>query len=317
MKKILITGGFGYIGGRIAKFLADRDRYFLFLGTRRSNLSRPVWLKNGNIVTMELLSDDSLDDICKGIDSIIHLASFNEIDSTKDPAKALLINGMGTLKLIMAAERAGVKQFIYMSTAHVYMSPLTGTITEKTIPRPIHPYAISHKVAEDFVLSARDRKTISGLVLRLSNGFGASISHDVNRWTLVVNDLCRQAVITRRLVLKTAGIQERDFITLTDVCRAIVHILNLSEDEDPDGIFNLGGEYSSSILAMAERIAKRCETILGYKPPIILPETKEDIRAEKLDYRIDKLKRTGFSLIKNIDEEIDATLILCKDSFSG
>jgi len=73
------------------------------------------------------------------------------------------------------------------------------------VPRPVHPYAITHHAAEDFVLAAHDEKRLMGYVIRLSNGFGAPAHAGVDRWTLLVNDLCRQAVQTRQLILRSAG----------------------------------------------------------------------------------------------------------------
>lgn len=314
-ERVLITGGLGYVGGRIAKFLAEREDLSLVLGTRQIKRNRPDWLRTGKVEQVDLMVDSSLDLACKGVKYILHLAALNEIDSAADPEQALLVNGLGTLKLLRAAERAGVERFIYFSTAHVYGAPLQGTITEESLPRAVHPYAISHKVAEDFVLAAHDLRSLVGIVLRLSNAFGAPVRSDVDRWTLVVNDLCRQAVTTGRLVLRSAGIQKRDFIGLSDVVRAVAYIMNVPNDKCGDGLFNLGGECSLSIIEMAGLIAERCNTTLGYRPEIIAPETKSGGVLCQLDYSIDKIRSIGFSLTKNINSEIDDTLLFCKNAF--
>lgn len=314
--RVLITGGLGYIGGRVAKFLAEREDLFLVLGTRQKETARPGWLKNGNVVQLDLMSEESLDLACKEVKCIIHLAALNEIDSAKNSEQALLVNGYGTLKTLRAAERAGVERFIYFSTAHIYGAPLQGNITEKSLPRPVHPYAISHKVAEDFVLAAHDCKSILGIVLRLSNGFGAPINPNVNRWSLLVNDLCRQIATTGKIILKTSGIQKRDFITLTDVCRAVSHCLTLPADECLDGLFNLGGECSLSISEMASCIADRCSHVLGFVPEINAPIMQSDDVSMPFNYSIDKIKSTGFELSSNVTEEIDSELKFCKNEFS-
>src|ERR1051326_4797952 len=224
-ESILITGGLGYVGGRIARALAEQTDFALLLGTRHSKLPKPAWLKRGSVIPLDVTGGQALHDVWKGVRFVLHLAAMNEIESAKDPAGAVTVNTLGTLKLVQAAERAGVERFIYFSTAHVYGVPLAGSITEATLPRPVHPYAMTHRAAEDFVLAAHDRKTMGGLVLRLSNGFGAPIRPEVNRWTLLVNDLCRQAVTARKLVLQSSGLQQRDFVTLSDVARAVLHCL--------------------------------------------------------------------------------------------
>ena len=314
---VLVTGGFGYIGGRIAQQLAQTAGVSLRLATRRDDARPPEWLPSAGIVAMNLDDDASLDAACRGIAGIVHLAALNERECAADPQRALQVNGAGTLKLLQAAQRCGVRKFIYFSTAHVYGAPLAGTITERTVPRPAHPYAITHHVAEDFVLAARDRGAVEGIVLRMSNGFGAPAHAGVNRWTLIVNDLCRQAVSNRQLVLHTSGIQLRDFITLDDAAHAVAHLLSLPARNSADGLFNLGGECVRSMADLAERIAARCQSVLGFTPAIRRPVAAPEEKALALDYRIDKLKQTGFELRGDMDAEIDATLMLCRDAFGA
>ncbi|KJR41806.1 3-beta hydroxysteroid dehydrogenase/isomerase family protein [Candidatus Magnetoovum chiemensis] len=312
---VLITGGFGYIGGRIAAMLNDESDLALLIGTRQIKNNEERCKGKCRIVYMDLLNEDNLNKVCKGVKQIIHLAALNEIDSAADTERALLVNGLGTFKLLKAAEGAGVERFIYFSTIHVYGSPLTGEITEKTSPRPVHPYAITHRIAEDFVLSAHARGKITGIVVRLSNSIGAPAYRDVNRWTLAANDLCRQSVVSRKLVLKTSGLQLRDFIAMSDVGRAVIHLMRLSADRCGDGLFNLGGEHSMSILDLAKRIANRSQAVLGYLPPIERPETAE--KTHPFTYRIDKLKETMFVLKGDMTKEIDETLNFCRNHFSG
>lgn len=320
MKKIiLITGGLGYVGGRIALALSANRDYIIRLGTHRTGRDIPEWVKSNNfsVVHADVLSKDTLVAACQGAYSVIHLAALNEIECLANPEQALQVNTLGTLKLINAAEQAEVQRLIYFSTIHVYGASLAGTITEKTLPCPLYPYAITHRAAEDFVIAAHKEKKLTGIVMRLSNGFGCPADPLVNRWTLVVNDLCRQAVTQRKLVLKSSGLQNRDFITLTDIDRATGHLLSILMDTHDDCIFNLGGENSIAIMKMAEIIAARCGEVLGYTPSIVRPEPHNKDVSGKIEYRIDKLKSTGFSLVNNFNEEIDATLKLCERYFKN
>jgi len=314
-RTVLITGGFGYLGGRMAQSLAATPGLSLRLGTRRLPPVPPVWLRTCEAVSLDLMSEEDLSAACAGVSCVVHLAALNEIDSASDPEQAVLVNTLGTLKLLRAAERAGIQRFIYFSTAHVYGAPLAGTITEETLPRPAHPYATTHRAAEDFILAAHDRRALTGIVVRLSNGFGAPAHHDVNRWTLLANDLCRQAVETGTLQLRSSGLQRRDFITLRDVGRAVDHLLALPSEVCGDGLFNLGGESPLRIIDLTEQIAARCATVLGFVPTILRPEPRPEEESLPLDFRIDKLKRTGFSLQGDFAREIDATLELCRDAF--
>jgi UDP-glucose 4-epimerase len=99
------------------------------------------------------------------------------------------------------------------------------------------------------------------------------------------------------------------------VGQAVIHLLKLPLSESGDGLFNLGGEFSYRIIDMAERVAKRCEKILGFSPPIHRPNPPAGETFPSIDYRIDKLKATGFILQGSIDTEIDTTLLLCQKAF--
>ena len=314
-RKILITGGFGNVGGRLAQQFVSDASMSVRLGTRRQYPGPPEWLPDCEPVTMDLLSETSLDAACAGVQCVVHLAAMNDSESAADPEQALLVNTLGALKLLRAAERAGVERFIYFSTYHVYGAPLAGTITEETVPRPSHPYAITHRAAEDFVLAAHDRKALTGIVLRPSNGFGAPAHTDVDVWMLIVNSLCRNAVENGVLQLRSSGVHLRNFITLRDVGRAVMHLMNLPAAVCGDGLFNLGGESSLRIIDLAVLIAERCTAVLGFTPPIRRPDPIPGEESTPLDFRIDKLKRTGFDLTADFTAEIDATLRLCHNAF--
>lgn len=313
-KRILITGGYGYLGGRIAVELANNPEWIVRLGSRKVQAA-PDWLSQAETVPVDVLETGSLPAAMADVQAVVHLAAMNENDCIADPCRAVLVNTLGTLNVLRAAIDAGVKHFIYFSTAHVYGAPLVGDITEQTLPRPLHPYAITHHAAEDFVLAAHDQKKITGVVVRMSNGFGAPTHLYVDRWTLLVNDLCRQAVQSHKLTLRSSGLQQRNFITLTDVARAVGHLLDLNQRDCGNGLFNLGGSNSLSVWDMVQKIAQRCQLTLGYLPSIERPEPQSDEQVDFLTYHSDKLQNTGFMLQGNFDEEIDRTLLICAQAW--
>lgn len=314
-KRVLITGGFGYLGGRIAIELGHEPGFIVRMGSRKPQ-SPPDWLPEAETVAIDVLEPKTLSEAVTGVEAVVHLAAMNENQCVADPGKAVLVNTLGTLNVLQAAIDAGVERFIYFSTAHVYGAPLVGHITEATRPRPIHPYAITHRAGEDFVLAAHDQNKITGIVVRLSNGFGAPTHPDVDRWSLLVNDLCRQAAQTRKMVLRSSGLQQRDFITLEDVGRASGHLLGLTREQCGDGLFNLGSETSLSIWEMTERIGARCQAALGFSPEVVRPEPALDEQTPSLQYDCKKIQRTGFCLKGVVEQELDNTLVLCSQTWS-
>lgn len=309
-RRILITGGFGYVGSRIAQVIATLPDTQVILGSREARVS-PSWLRNSTVLTTSWLDSSSLARACSGVDVVVHLAAMNEIDAASNPIGALEMNGLNSVRLLEAAKSEGVSKFIFLSTAHIYGAPLRGFIDENTLPRPIHPYATSHKAAEDAILASHDQGFIDGIVLRLSNGFGAPAHAGVNRWSLLVNDLCQQAVTHGKLTMRSTGMQRRDFVTLHDVSRAFCHFVDMPKDKIGNGIFNIGGSWAPRIIDVAEMVQSRCAIVLGFTPAILRPAPQPDEKDTELTYSIDKLLSTGFNLSGNPREEIDATLELC------
>ena len=313
--RVLITGAFGFLGGRLTQFLADRAEYDILLGTRRPTQSAP-WLPQASIARTDWHSLAALAQICGGADAVVHLSSMNPQDCTADPVEALTVNGVHTANLVGAACRRGVKRFIYFSTANVYSSPLAGTITEATCPTSLHPYATSHRAGEDAVLGAHDRGEIEGIVVRLSTTYGAPAHKDANCWTLLVNDLCRQAVTARRMALHSSGVQRRDFVPVREVCRAIDHLLQLPAPNLEQHLVNVGGQWAPTVWEMASLVQERCEVILGFQPPLTRVPPRYAEASDELDYRLESLLQTGFRPAADKTGEIDRLLEFCKASFS-
>jgi UDP-glucose 4-epimerase len=309
MQSVLITGGMGFLGGRVAQLLHSDDRLSIKLGSRQSQ-GQLEWLPGVEVLTMEWESSSSLALVCEGVDVLIHLAGLNAEECLADPIAAFNVNVINTARLMEAARLAGVKRVIYFSTAHVYSRKMNGKIDESVLTKNFHPYASSHRAAEDIVFSTCDFG-IEAVALRLSNGFGAPAHPSVNAWTLLVNDLCRQAVYSGHIRLRSSGLQCRDFITLEDVARVVLHMVHLPRSELSDGLFNVGSGRSSTVNEMVELIQERCAKVLGHTP--ILTRGVECLGDSILnfDYRCDKLFSTGFALQGNAEQEVDNILKLC------
>ena len=317
--RILITGGFGFVGGRLAVHLAQAGHQIV-LGSRKAS-SPPVWLPQADVAQIEWNDDVALEHCCYGVDVVIQAAGMNAQECAADPVAALAFNGLATARLVAAASRAGVQRFIYLSTAHVYASPLVGTITEETCPRNLHPYATSHLVGEQAVLGASQRGQMQGIVLRLSNAFGAPMYKNVNCWMLVVNDLCKQAVQTRkhlaapRMELRSSGMQRRNFIPIQDVSKSILFLICLPVHYLENIPYNVGADCSPTVWEMACHIQARCKVVLGFKPELNRYLPKENEQISELDFRSNRLCESGFELGSEIDTEIDRLLMFCNAEF--
>lgn len=312
--RILITGGFGYVGGRVAHHLW-RAGFDIVLGSRKEQ-SSPDWLPQAKVLNTHWDDLEELAKISSSVDVVIHAAGMNYKECNSDPVSALAFNGLATARLVEAASRANVKKFIYLSTAHVYANPLVGSITELTCPTNLHPYATSHLAGEYAVLGANERGQIQGVVLRLSNAFGSPMHKKVNCWMLLINDLCKQAVQTRKLQLKTSGLQMRDFIGLNDISKIIEYFTISNLKPDQPRIYNLGSGISKTILEMAKLIEQRCEVVLGYKTELLIENKHKNENNLMLNYQSNNLSTIDVDAIRKFNySEIDDLLIYCKSNF--
>lgn len=311
--RILITGGFGFVGGRLAQHLQQAG-HDIILGSRK-NLTSPDWLTQCNVTQVNWEDINDLERICKNVDVVIQAAGINALDSGNNPVAALNFNGLATARLVTAASHVGVGKFIYLSTAHVYANPLIGSISEDNCPRNYHPYASSHLAGENFLLGACERGEINGVVLRLSNAFGAPVHQDVNCWMLLANDLCKQAIQSGEMVLHSSGQQRRDFITLTEVCRIVEYFCSDSYEPSARKIFNVGSGNSQSIADVARLIQMQCKKILDFTPVLHCKNIDKDEKNEMLDFSVRRLKQLGIIVKSDDESEIDDLLRFCFESF--
>lgn len=306
--RVLVAGGFGFIGGRIAKFL-DQTGHQVFLGTHR-DLVNPDWLPKANTVKMNWNDVAELELCCKNMDVVIHAAGMNSRECELSPKKAFQINGKATSHLILAASNVGVGKFLYFSTAHVYANPLKGFLSEDLYPTNLHPYATSHLIGETAVLNANFLGKVRAVVLRVSNAFGMPAHPDVQCWSLLVNSLCKEAVAFKTMTLTSSGEQKRDFITMDDVVHATSHLINESSTM---GVFNVGSGSTLKVIDMVKIIQLRCVHLFGFKPEINIGTKREPKPFFKFD--ISKIVNTGFKFNKNFIKEIDDLLVMCSADF--
>ncbi|MBT4691787.1 MAG: NAD(P)-dependent oxidoreductase [Planctomycetaceae bacterium] len=310
METVLITGGIGYLGGRLLAALNGSGRQ-IRATTRRPEKKQPAWTVDLDIRIADILDAEALAAACDGVDTVIHLAALNAGQCASNPVLARRVNVDGTQILVAAAQAAGVKRLIYFSTAHVYGSPLSGVIDENTPTSPAHPYANTHADAEEIV---RNLDKLDSLVLRLSNGVGAPMDADIDGWMLIANDLCRQAVCDHRITLRGSGLDDRDFVPIYHVCNTVQFFLDCPTPWNNES-YNLGSGHTTTTQELAETIADRCAKTIGHLPQITRKDSTPEETSSPLSFRVDKLAKAGCAPQADLTGEIDATLVFCRNRF--
>ena len=311
--KFLITGGFGYVGGRLARHLASSGNE-VFIGSRTFQ-PKPSWLVKGSIIVMDWGDDRSLLYACKNMDVIVHAAGMNSKECLENPELALQVNGIATGSLVRAASKQAVSQFIYLSSAHVYSEDLSGVISEDHSVANMHPYATSQAAGEQATINSHSNIAMQTVVVRLANAIGAPLNKDVNCWMLVVNDLCKQAALDRRLVIRGPSNGVRNFITMTDVCMGLEFLVSNRQDRLHSLICNLG-DKTKTIGDIASAIKSIYLEEKGMDLEIIeLSNDRSETR--NLDFRSSVLADIGYQWSSNFKEEIIELVKFCEFEFSA
>jgi UDP-glucose 4-epimerase len=310
--KILITGGLGYLGSRLAEHLTNCGDQVRLL-TRREPEQIPGWASGWEVRSIRNWDRSTLKAAAEGAEAVFHLAKPDAQRAARFPAEAIRAGGEQTWNLLEAVASHGLPiPFINVSSIAVYGPHIEGLVTEQTPAAPVHPYAVGHRFSEIVTRRFSDSGTAATLTVRLSNLFGKPLAPEAAKWALVFNDLCRQAVRRGVLELKTPGNQVRNFMCMTDGVRALRLLLDRVDAWPEDGIILIGGPTNMSILEAANRIAGRCEKLWGRALEIRRPREPEENKQRSFRFDRSRLQSLGFSWTDPIDREIDEILKACR-----
>jgi len=277
--KILITGATGYIGSHLLRYLNKEHRNDLIPLCRKLPEHFIDWKNEFQVIEADVTNLNELTEKIKGqIDCIIHLAAYNDVNSSKFPDQALMVNGIGTRNMLEIAKQCKCKTFIYFSTLQVYGKELHGTYTHETCPDCSDDYSLTHYIAEEYCRMFSLRYNLNVGIIRLSNGFGCPIHYKIDRWTLVPGSLCLSAFKEGRIVLKSSGKQNRDFVSLDYVSKCVDYLMKYGISGF--NIYNITSEKLFSVMEIAEMVVSSAKTVLNRDVEITC-ESENPVHANK------------------------------------
>jgi UDP-N-acetylglucosamine 4-epimerase len=231
-KKIVVTGGAGFIGSNLCEVLLEKNNTVICLDNfatgKRENLTQ--LLKNPNF---KLIEGDirNLEDCMKatsGVDYVLHQAALGSVPrSIKDPITSNDVNVGGFLNMLVASRDNGVKRFVYAASSSTYGDSRSMPKVEDIIGKPLSPYAVTKYVNELYADVFSKTYGLETIGLRYFNVFGRK--QDPNgAYAAVIPKFVSQLMAGESPVINGDGNYSRDFTYIDNVIQA--NLLSLVAD---------------------------------------------------------------------------------------
>ncbi|MFO8051459.1 MAG: NAD-dependent epimerase/dehydratase family protein [Thermoplasmatota archaeon] len=245
--RILITGGAGFIGTNLIEHaLSNTNLKFLVLDNesvgRFEDLKKIAGFDEGRV---ELFKGDirSMEDVEEAIDGcsiVVNLAAqTGVVPSIEDPRKDALVNIMGTLNLLEASRKFGIKRFVQASSA-APLGEQDPPLHEGKLPGPLSPYGASKLACEGYCSAYRGSFGLSTVVLRFSNVYGR---HSFKKGSVIAKFI-KEGLSKRPLTIFGDGGQTRDFVYAGDLSQGILNVIFTTPQHS---IYQLGTGVETSV----------------------------------------------------------------------
>lgn len=257
--KIVVTGGAGFIGSHVSKFLIDQGHIVTILDNLTHSKKEAID-KRASFFQTDLLNQSELEKILPGHDAVIHMASLIEVgESVLKPVEFVENNILGTAKLLQAMKVSNVKKIIFSSSACVYGIPSKLPITEENPLGPqYNTYGLTKVAMEQLCMLYHRLFNFDVIILRYFNPYGPGELHKPE--THAIPNFINAVLGKKPIPLFWKGEQIRDFIFIEDLANA--HVLPL--DLTGLHIFNVGTETGTKVIDVVKLIFK----LAGHEVPI-------------------------------------------------
>ena len=289
MKKAIVTGGAGFIGSNLVDELIKQDVEVIVIDDLSTGFEKNINSK-ATLHKLDISSHKTqIEKLMAGVDVVFHLAALARVQpSIENPQKYNEININGTLNVLFAAHKAGVKRVIYSASSSCYGNNKTFPTPETELTNPLSPYGLQKYVGEQYCKMFSEVYNLDSVSLRYFNVYGERMNFE-GAYKLVIAVFTEQMLKGNPLTITNDGNQKRDFTYVKDIVKA--NILAAQHKNKLKGeAFNIGNGNNYSINEVADMFGgkkiygekriepfqtladnKKAEKILGWVPKGNLP----------------------------------------------
>jgi len=301
MKRILVTGGAGFIGSHFVDLLVERyddsvvviDK--LTYAARLDNLDQSagkIRFLQGDITD----PNDLKGAFEGGVDWVVNFAAETHVDnSIEGPVVFAETNVVGTLRLLMFSLEHNVSRFLQVSTDEVYGSRQSGYFSEGDVHLPSSAYAASKSGAEKLVWAYHVTHGLPILTTRSSNNYGPRQHREKFIPKCILNALAGE-----KIPVYGDGQNQRDWLFVRDNCEAIDHVLRKGQIGEA---YNIGAQFSLPNIELARKIVG----LVGASEDLI--EFVTDRKGHDFRYALDtdRITSLGWRPSTDFDQGLEET----------
>ncbi|MEE9411937.1 MAG: UDP-glucose 4-epimerase GalE [Methylococcales bacterium] len=265
-KAILVTGGAGYIGSHVVKQLGLAGERIVILDNLSTGFTDAILF--GELIVGDTGDQQLVARILEehDVESVLHFAAHTIVpESVSDPLKYYLNNTANTRNLLHCCQQAGIKHFIFSSTAAVYGTPEQSLVNESTPTSPINPYGTSKLVSEWMLRDLSAATDLNHVALRYFNVAGSDpdgqIGQSTDNATLLIKVAAEVAIGKRDKLLvfgtdyPTAdGTGVRDYIHVSDLADAHIQALKYLRNGGESTTLNCGYGHGYSVREVIDTV---------------------------------------------------------------
>lgn len=249
-KRILITGGLGFVGTNLVPKLQQKG-YQVRIFDNQTNASGDLDLSGIEMFEGDLLDAASIDRAVKGMDAVVHLAADTRVmDSIENPRLNFDVNVRGTFDLLSSMREHGVKRIISASTGGAILGEVEPPVNEEMAANPLSPYGAAKLACEGYCSAFAASYGMNAISLRFSNIYGPYCRSKKSAVAAFLKDIVEKGEVT----VYGDGTQTRDFLFSEDLTDGIVSAI----ESNCSGPYQLGSGQPTSLNELLAIIKNVC-----------------------------------------------------------